>query len=85
MEAIGQWRATRSKPGRKRKFFPSGLECVSHLPVKGKGEDHTCEVCREKYHRFKRANPTDPKSKDIPKMTKTTFNCLERDIYLCIL
>ena len=84
MQLIGQWRASRSRPGRKRKALPSRLENVCHLPVKGEGEDHTCEVCREKFRRFKKANPHAPRSPSNPKMTKITFKCMQCDVYLCI-
>ena len=85
LQLVGNWRAEKGKPGRKRQLEPFRLENIGeHLPVKGAGCDHTCQVCMEKRRRYTLSHPNTPKNQLPDKMTKTTFMCDHCEVYLCI-
>ena len=85
LQMIDSWRAQRTRVGRKRKETPFRLENVgTHFPEKGQGSDHTCEVCREKYRRYKVSHGNCADRLNPCKRTKTTFKCSACDVYLCI-
>ena len=84
LQLVGNWRAEKGKPGRKRQSEPFRLENVGeHLPIKGAGCDHTCQVCIEKRH-YTLSHPDTPKNQVPYKMTKTTLKCDHCEVYLCI-
>ena len=85
LQLVGSWRREKAKPGRKRQSEPFRLDNVGeHLPVKGAGCDHTCQVCIEKRRRYIACHPDTPKHQVPYKMTKTTFKCSCCDVYLCM-
>ena len=93
IQLIGNVRTNPNARGRKRQRETDISSCRlqnvgKHMPVKGKGKDHTCIVCRRKRKHWIENNPGhDPK--DCPvSLSKTTFCCSGCDppesIYLCM-
>ena len=52
------------------------------VDTKWQGSDHTCEVCREKYRRYKVSHGNCADRLNPCKRTKTTFKCSACDVYL---
>ena len=85
LQLVGNWRREKAKPGRKRQSEPFRLDNVGdHLPVKGAGCDHTCQVCVEKRCCYITCHPDTPENQVPYQMTKATFKCSCCDVYLCI-
>ncbi len=59
-------------------------EAAQHFPECGQGKDHTCVVCLEKFKRFTRANPEVAYSDCPVKRSKTSWQCTNCFVYLCM-
>jgi len=90
-DLIIQLIATFTSPAANRGRSPcdsvSRLQNVGcHFPERPRGatRNNTCVVCREKFKRYARENPSTPRAQNPYSMTKTVFQCSECLQFICI-